>query len=163
MGVKKEYRQDARSCQSVETGMLKWEPTCRGLGIQWLTVEQPKPICKRSAAMGERRTWVNIAVCPCLHSPLTHNRTSPFRKYSVRDLYFCKEVYYFVYWSCHYRLMMFPHISVYLYMYTCNCIVNIQQYMWLVNILLIIFFGTVKWFQFLPCIIINCICLHIVK
>ena len=62
-------------CQS-ENQLADW-----GLcGPQWPPVEQPKPRCGRSAAMVERKTWVNIAVCPCIHSPLTHNRTSPFQK-----------------------------------------------------------------------------------
>ena len=43
-------------------------------------VEQLWPRCERSADMVKRRTWVNIAVPPCLHSSLKHNRTSPFRK-----------------------------------------------------------------------------------
>ena len=39
-------------------------------GPQWPTDEQPKPRCER--------TWVNIAVHPCLHSFLTHNKHHPF-------------------------------------------------------------------------------------
>ena len=127
MGDKKEFRQGAHGCQSVETGMPKWESACRGLGLQWPTVAQPQPRCERSAAMVKRRIWANIAVRPCLHSSLTHNRTSPFRKWNVSDLYFCKEVHSFVIEVVHYRLMMFPHISAYLYMYTCS-------FMWLYNI-----------------------------
>ena len=64
--------------QSVKTGMPAWEPGCRGLGLQLPRVEQTPPRCERSAAMVERRTWVNIADGPCLHSSLTHNRTHPF-------------------------------------------------------------------------------------
>ena len=63
-----------------ETGMPKWESACRRLSPQWPPVEQLMPRCERSVAMVERRTWVNITVCPYLHSSLTHNRTSPFRK-----------------------------------------------------------------------------------
>ena len=55
VGVKKEYRQGAHSRQAVETGMPKWEPACRGLGLLWPTVKQPQPKCK-SAAMVKRRT-----------------------------------------------------------------------------------------------------------
>ena len=36
-------------------------------------------------------------------------------------------MYSFVIEVVHYRLMMFPHISVYLYMYTCRCTMGIQQ------------------------------------
>ena len=39
------------------------------------------------------------------------------------------------YWSHHYQLMMFPHVSVYLYMYTCSCIVALQHYQELMNAL----------------------------
>ena len=77
--------------------------------------------------MVKRRTWVNITVCHCLHSSLTHNIASPVRKQSVRDLYFCKEVYSFVSEVVHYGLMMFQHVSVYLYMYTYSCTMGIQH------------------------------------
>ena len=67
---------------SVETGMPNCEPTCGLwlLGPQGPRVEQPQPRCERSAAMVQRRTWVNIAVCPCLHSSLTYIRTSTLSK-----------------------------------------------------------------------------------
>ena len=93
---------------SAETGMSKWEPACRGLGPQRPTVEQPQQICERSVAIDKRKTWVDIAVCPCLHSSLAYNRTSHFRKLNVRDLYFCK-VYSLVIEVVHYWLMMFSH------------------------------------------------------
>ena len=67
--------QSETGCQS-EKQLADW-----GLcGPQWPTVEQASSRCERSASMVERRTWVNIAVRPCLHPSLTHNRTSPFRK-----------------------------------------------------------------------------------
>ena len=50
----------------------------RALGPQWPTVEQPQPRWGGCAAMLERRIWVNIAVRPCLHSFLTHNKHHPF-------------------------------------------------------------------------------------
>ena len=40
---------------------------------------------------------------------------------------FENKVYSFVIKVVHYQLMMFLHICVYLYMYTCNCIVAIQH------------------------------------
>ena len=47
---------------------------------------------------------------PSLSPLISHTQqTSPFRKESVRNLYFYKEVF-----IVHYRLMMFPHVSVYL-------------------------------------------------
>ena len=47
---------------------------------------------QKECCYGRGRTWVNIAVLPCLQSFLTH--TTQFSKISVRDLY--KEVYSFV-------------------------------------------------------------------
>ena len=118
-----------------ETGMPKWESACRGLGSEWPTVEQLQPRYERSAAMVKRRTLINIAVCPCLHSSLTHNRTSPFRKSSVRDLYFCKEVYSFVHWSRHYCWLCFPLIyAIYLDMYTCSCTVGYTTFILKISI-----------------------------
>ena len=73
------------------------------------------------------RTWVNIAVCPGLHSFLTHNKHHPFEN-KVWEIYIFIRSVFVHYWSRHYRLIMFPHISVYLYMYTCSCIVAIQHY-----------------------------------
>ena len=80
--VMKEYKQGADGCRSIETGMPVWEPACRLRALRpsvthgWAT---PAKI-RNSAAMVKRRTWVNIAVHLCLHSSLTYNRTSPFRK-----------------------------------------------------------------------------------
>ena len=48
-------------------------------GPQWPTVEQPQPRWGRSAAM-VRRTWVNIAVCPCLQLISHTKQTLPFRE-----------------------------------------------------------------------------------
>ena len=61
-------------------------------------------------------------------SPLTSHtqQTSPFRKWCGRYIFIKKRVRLFVE-VVHYRLM-FSHVSVYLYMYTCNCmVVSIQQ------------------------------------
>ena len=49
-------------------------------------------------------------------------------KIKCERLYFYKEAYSFVIEVVHYRLMMFPHVSVYLYIYTYTCIC-----MWLYN------------------------------
>ena len=60
-------------CRS-ENQLVDW-----GLcGPHWPTVEQPKPRCKRNAAMVEEELGINIAVRPCLHSFLTHNKHHPF-------------------------------------------------------------------------------------
>ena len=55
-----------------------------GYGPQRPPVEQPKLRCGRSAAMVKRRTWVNMAVCPCLHLSLTN--INPF-EHKVWDIY----------------------------------------------------------------------------
>ena len=50
-------------------------------------------------AMAKRRSWVNIAVCPCLHPSLRHHRNiNPFEN-KVWEIYFYKEVCSFVHWS----------------------------------------------------------------
>ena len=46
--------------------------------------------------MVERRTWVNIAVRPCLHSFLTHNKHRLFENKGWEIYIFYKEVYSFV-------------------------------------------------------------------
>ena len=87
-------------------------------GPLWPMVEQPKPRCERSAAMVERRTWVNIAVRPCLHSLLTHNKHHLFEN-KVWDFY--KEVYSFVI-----EVVIISWLCSHVYLYTCSC-------MWLYN------------------------------
>ena len=76
-----------QECQS-ENQLADW-----GLWPQRPPVEQPKPRCGRSAAMVKRRTWVNIAVCPCRYSSLTHHRNI---KNKVGEIYFCGEVCLFI-------------------------------------------------------------------
>ena len=59
-----------------------------GCGPQRPPVEQPQPRCRRSAkwvledntaCYGQSRSWVNIAVYPCLYQSLTHHRNiNPF-------------------------------------------------------------------------------------
>ena len=67
-------------------------------------------------AMVKRRSWVNIAVCPCLHSSLTHHRNfNPFMN-KVWGIYFYKEV-------CFVRHYLWLCFRLYLYMY-----VGIQQF-----------------------------------
>ena len=80
VGFKKEYRQGARGRQLVGDRNAKVRTSLQRAG-PWVThgwATQPR--CEISAAMVKRKTWANIAVCPCLHWPLTHNRRSPFRK-----------------------------------------------------------------------------------
>ena len=98
---------------SVETVMPKWEPACRlrALGPQWPTVEQPQPRW-RSAAMVKRRTWVNIAVCPCLQL-ISHTQQNIIlsKKRCERFIF----LYSFVIEVVHHWLIMFPCIFVYVH------------------------------------------------
>ena len=51
---------------------------------------------RKKCCYGQGRTWVNIAVCPCLHSFLTHNKHHLFKN-KVWEIYiFYKEVYSFI-------------------------------------------------------------------
>ena len=94
---------------SVGDKMPKWEPASFA-ALSDPRLSNPSQRCERSAVMVKRRTWVNIAVCPSLHSFLTHNRSSTLSKIKCEKFIFCKEVYSFVIEVVHYRLIMFSHI-----------------------------------------------------
>ena len=68
---------------------------------------------RKKYCYGRRRNWVNIAVRPCLHSFLSHNKHHLFEN-KVWEIYIFIRSEFVRYWSRHYRLMMFPHVSVYL-------------------------------------------------
>ena len=107
----------------VEDRMPKWEPAAnRGLwALSDLRFEQLSQDEEEVLLWSKGRTWVNITVRPCIHSFLTHRKHHHFEN-KVWEIYiFIRN------WSRHYRLMMFLHVSVYLYMYTWSCIVAIQQ------------------------------------
>ena len=76
VGVMKEYRQVTAAVDFVgeRHARVRVSLQTEGCGPRQPPVEQPQPRCRRSAAMVKRRTWVIIAVCPCLHPSLTHNR-----------------------------------------------------------------------------------------
>ena len=76
------------SSRELETGCQSENQLAdRGLwALSDAPVDQPKPRCERSAAMVERRTWVNIAVRPCLYSFLTHNKHHLFEN-KVWEIY----------------------------------------------------------------------------
>ena len=65
VGVMKEYRQ-------VPVGDRKARVKA-SLQTEGCGPEQPQSRCGRSTAM-VKRSWVNIVVCPCLHSSLTYYR-----------------------------------------------------------------------------------------
>ena len=78
--VMKEYRQVPAAVERVDDKKARVRTSLQGEGCgpPRPPFEQPQPRF-RSAAMVKRRIWVNIAVFPCLHSSLTHNRTiNPF-------------------------------------------------------------------------------------
>ena len=64
-----------QKCQS-ENQLADW----RLWALSDPRLNNPSRRCERSAAMVKRWTWVSLTVGPCLHSPITHNRTSSFRK-----------------------------------------------------------------------------------
>ena len=74
--VMKEYRQVLAAVESVgdRKARVKASLQTEGCDPLWPLVEQLQLRCRRSAAMIKRRSWVNIAVCPCLHSSLKHHR-----------------------------------------------------------------------------------------
>ena len=63
----------------------------RALGPQWLTVEQLQLRWGRSAAMITRRTWVNIAVCPCLQLISQAQQTSTLSRIKCERYIFIKK------------------------------------------------------------------------
>ena len=109
VSVMKEYRQVRAAVELVDDRKARVRASLQTevCGSQRTLVEPPQPRCGRSAkwvledntaCYGQEKIWVNIAVCPCLHSSLTHNRTiNPFEN-KVWEIYFYKEVCSFVHW-----------------------------------------------------------------
>ena len=77
---------------------------------------------RKKCCYGRGRTWVNIAVRPCLHLFLTHNKHHPFEN-KVWEIYiFIKKcIRSFV------EVVIISWLCSRVYMYTCSC-------MWLYNI-----------------------------
>ena len=105
VGIMKEYRQVPAAVELVgdrkSRVRVSWQT--EGCSPQWAPVEQPQPRYGRSAAIAKRRSWVNIAVCPCLHSSLTHNRNiNPFKNKVWEIHIFIKKCVSFVHyhWLC---------------------------------------------------------------
>ena len=114
VGVMKEYRQVPVVVEFVGDRKTRVKASLQPevCGPRRPPVEQPQPRCGRSAAMVRRRSWVNIAVCPCLHSSLTHHRNIENNVWEIHIFY--REVYSLVHWS---SSIMFDYVST-LYMYT---------------------------------------------
>ena len=114
VAVMKEYRQMPAAVETAGVGRPEREPACKlRTPLRAVTLSDPRlnnpsqdaeevpsgflKITQR--AMVKKRSWVNIAVCPCLHTSLTHHRNiNPFEN-KVREICFYKEVCSFVYWS----------------------------------------------------------------
>ena len=111
-GIMKEYRQVPAAVECSRRQECQCENQLADWGLQPL---ETSGRCGRSAAMVKRRTWVNIAVCPCLHSSLTPNRNI---KNKVWELYiFVKKC------VCSFIevvIIVDYFSSLYLYMYTCS-------------------------------------------
>ena len=115
VGVMKKYRQvelvedrKARVRASLQT---------EGCGPQRPPVEQLQPRCGRSAAVVNRKSWVNIAVCPCLYSSLIHNRNINPLENKVWDTYLYKK-------KCVPFVIMFDYVSAYIYICICMWLYN---------------------------------------
>ena len=67
--IMKEYRQMPAAVESVGPRKARVRAS-----LQRPPVEKFQPRCGRNAAMVKKRSWVNIAVCPYIHSSLTHHR-----------------------------------------------------------------------------------------
>ena len=88
--VMKEYRQLQAAVELVRTGRPEWGLACRLMSVALSDPRLSNPsqdaeellsgflkITQR--AMVRRRSWVNIAACPCRHPSLTHHRhINPF-------------------------------------------------------------------------------------
>ena len=113
--VIKEYRQVLAAVESVgiKKARVRASLQTEGCDPQRPLVEQPQPRCRRSAAMVKRRSWVNIAVCHCLYSSLTHHENKVldihiFIKKCVRSFIEVRKL-------C---LIIFPLIFIYVCGYT---------------------------------------------
>ena len=87
--IMKEYRQVPAAVELVgyRKARVRASLPTEGCGPQRPLVEQHQPRYGWSAAMVKKRSLVNITVCPCFHSSLTHNRNiNPFEN-KVWDIY----------------------------------------------------------------------------
>ena len=120
VGVIKEYRQVPAAVELVgdRKARVRASLQTEGCGPQQLLVKQPQPRWRRSAAMVRRRNWVNIAVCPCLHSSLTHNRNINPLENKVWEIHIfikkCVRSFIEVRKLC---LIMIPLIFIFVYVY----------------------------------------------
>ena len=78
----KNIRRCHRQLRELDTGRPEWEPAnrLRTVALSDPRLSNPSHDAEdNSGCYGQEKGWVNMAVCPCLHSSLTHNRTiNPF-------------------------------------------------------------------------------------
>ena len=113
-----------RRFESVGDGMPKWEPAPdRGhWGLSDPRLSNPGQDAKDVLLWSREELGVNVAICPCLHSFLTHSKHHPFEN-KVWEIYIFIKKCIVRYWSRHYSWLC---SCIYLYMYACSC-------MWLYN------------------------------
>ena len=90
------WKNIGRCQRQLDTGRPEWGPACRLKAGSLSDPRLSNPSQDAEEVLLRRKSCINIAVCPCLHSSLTHNRTI---KNKVWDIYFYKEVCSFVHWS----------------------------------------------------------------
>ena len=81
----------------------------------------------KAVLLWSREELVSIKQSVPVSTHLSHTTNITLSKIKCERFRFCKKVYSFVIEVVHNRLMMFTHISVYLYMYTYSCTMGIQQ------------------------------------
>ena len=120
-GIKKEYRRVPVAVELVGDRKVRVRTSLQNEDCA--SVEQPQPRCGRSAALVNRKIWLNIAVFPCLHSSLTHNRNINPLKNKVWEIHIfykkCVRSFIEVRKLC---LIMFPLISIFICGYTTVCL-----------------------------------------
>ena len=98
----------------------------------------------------EKRFGLIYQSVPVSNSSLTHNKHHLFEN-KVWEIYFYKKCIRSFIEVVHYRLMIFPHVRVYLYMHTCSCIVaivvSIQQKKLIASLSCSHLFLQSKWFN----------------
>ena len=93
--------------ETVGDRMLKWEPAAdRELGPLVTPVWATQAKIRKKCCYERGRTWVNIAVYPCLHSFLTHNKHHLFEN-KVSEIYIFIRSVFVRYWSHHYSWLCF--------------------------------------------------------
>ena len=121
VNVLKKYRQVPELVELVGDRKAKVRANLQteGCGPQGTPVEQPQPRCGRSAkwvledntaGLGQENSLVNIAVCPCLHTSLTHKRNINPLENKVWEIYIFMK-------NC-----VRSFIEVHHYLWLCSCL-----------------------------------------